>query len=65
VPDDYFDEVRGEAETLAGLLLEIKGNFPINGENIIYKQFTFQVAGFEGRRIQKVRVLMENPISTL
>lgn len=65
VPEDYFNEVRGEAETLAGLLLEIKGNFPIQGESIVYKHFTFQIAGFEGRRIQKVRVIIENPISPL
>lgn len=62
VPEDYFDEVRGEAETLAGLLLEMKGNFPLNGESLVYKQFTFQVAAFEGRRIQKVRIIIDSPV---
>ncbi|MDR1226114.1 MAG: gliding motility-associated protein GldE [Prevotellaceae bacterium] len=59
IPDDYFDEARGEAETLAGLLLEVKGEFPSNSEDIRYKKFTFRVASFEGRRIQKIRVTVD------
>jgi CBS domain containing-hemolysin-like protein len=56
ISDDYFDEISGEAETLAGLMLEIKGDFPNSDEDIKCQRFTFRVATFEGRRIQRIRV---------
>ena len=58
--DDYFETVEGEAETLAGLLLEIKGEFPTQGERIEYKRFTFDVLEVEKRRIVKVKVIVHN-----
>ena len=58
--DDYFENVEGEAETLAGLLLEIKGEFPIQGERIEYKRFTFDVLEVDQRRIVKVKVIVHN-----
>ena len=41
--DDFFEEVEGEADTLAGLLLEIKGEFPERHEVIKYKNYCFEV----------------------
>ena len=58
--DDYFENIEGEAETLAGLLLEIKGEFPAQGERIEYKRFTFDVLEVEKRRIVKVKVIVHN-----
>ena len=58
--DDYFENIEGEAETLAGLLLEIKGEFPIQGERIEYKRFTFDVLEMDQRRIVKVKVIVHN-----
>ncbi|MBQ2293649.1 MAG: gliding motility-associated protein GldE [Bacteroidaceae bacterium] len=58
--DDYFEHIEGEAETLAGLLLEIKGEFPIQGERINYKNFTFDVLEVDQRRIVKVKVIAHN-----
>lgn len=54
--DSAIDEVRGEAETLAGLLLELKGDFLQKGEEIAYGEFTFKVDQIEKRRIKKVKV---------
>ena len=51
VDDDEFADVEGDADTLAGLLLEIKGDFPSMHEKIDYKNYTF-----EERRISKVKV---------
>jgi len=56
--DGYFETVEGEAETLAGLLLEIKGEFPTQGERIEYKRFTFDVLEVDQRRIVKVKVIV-------
>ena len=58
--DDYFENIEGEAETLAGLLLEIKGEFPAQGERIEYKRFTFDVLEVEKRRIEKVTEIVHN-----
>lgn len=58
--EDYFETVEGEAETLAGLLLEIKGEFPVQGERIDYKRFTFDVLEMDQRRIVKVKVIVHN-----
>lgn len=58
--DEYFESVEGEAETLAGLLLEIKGEFPAQGERIEYKRFSFDVLEVDRRRIVKVKVIVHN-----
>ena len=58
--DDIFEEVEGDADTIAGLLLEIKGDFPKMHEKIVYKQFTFEILDMEERRISKVKVTIRN-----
>ncbi len=57
IDDDYFDDVQGEADTLAGLLLEIKGDFPELHEKMSYRQFTFEVMEMDERRIVSVKVV--------
>lgn len=56
VDDDEFVDVEGDADTLAGLLLEIKGDFPSMHEKIDYKNYTFEVMEIDQRRISKVKV---------
>lgn len=56
VDDEEFEEVEGDADTLAGLLLEIKGDFPSIHEKIDYKNYTFEVMNIEERRISKIKV---------
>lgn len=56
VDDEEFEEVEGDADTLAGLLLEIKGDFPSIHEKIDYKNYTFEVMNVEERRISKIKV---------
>lgn len=56
VDDEEFEEVEGDADTLAGLLLEIKGDFPSMHEKIDYKNYTFEVMNVEERRISKIKV---------
>lgn len=55
--DDYFEPVEGEADTLAGLLLEIKGDFPAIDEKITFGRFTFSVTEIDHRRIVKIKVV--------
>ena len=63
VDDDIFDEVQGDADTIAGLLLEIKGDFPQLHEKISYNNFTFEIVELEERRISKVKVVVHQPTS--
>ncbi len=50
-----FEKVKGEAETLAGLILEIKGEIPDKNEQIRFKNYLFTVVSVDSRRIRKVK----------
>ena len=53
--DDFFDEIE-DSDTLAGLLLELKGDFPSIHEVLKFKNLTFEVLKKEQRRISRVKV---------
>ncbi len=54
IDDKYFDEVKGEAETLAGFILEIVGDIPNTNEVLNYKDFEFKILEVDNRRIKKI-----------
>ncbi|NQU55132.1 MAG: gliding motility-associated protein GldE [Bacteroidetes bacterium] len=54
--DTVFDEVKGDADTLAGLILELKGAIPILHEKVNYKQFNFTIEAVDNRRIKQIKV---------
>jgi len=56
VPDDTFEDVRGESETLAGLILELTGEIPQKGQVISYRNFRFRIESADKRRIREIRV---------
>lgn len=60
IDDDEFVEVEGDADSLAGLLLELKGDFPGMHEKLDYKNYTFEILGVEERRISRVKVIVHN-----
>ena len=51
-----FEEKRGEAETLAGFLLEIAGNFPQKNIPISFINYQFTVEAFDKKRIKQIKV---------
>lgn len=55
---DDFSEVEGDADSLAGLLLELKGDFPKVNEKIVFGRYSFEVLGLEDRRISRVKVVI-------
>ena len=61
--DETFAEIEGDADTLAGLMLELKGDFPAVHEKLEYQNFTFEILELEERRISKVKVIVHE-IST-
>jgi len=54
--EDPFEKVRGESETLAGLILELTGEIPQKGRVINYGVFTFKIESADKRRIKEIRV---------
>ncbi len=56
IEEDLLDEVRGESETLAGLILELTGEIPQKGQEIKYGIFTFRIESADRRRIKEIRV---------
>ena len=56
--DDFFEEVEGEADSLAGLLLEIKGEFPRLHERLTYRNLTFEVLEMDNRRLVRIKVIV-------
>lgn len=58
--DIDFSDVQGDADSLAGLLLEIKGDFPVIHEKISYSNIVFEVVGIDNRRISKIKVTIND-----
>jgi gliding motility-associated protein GldE len=54
--ETVFNKIKGEAETLAGLILELKGEIPVLHEKTEYKQFVFTIEAVDNRRIKQIKV---------
>jgi len=54
-----FEIKKGEAETLAGFILEILGNFPKKGQKIIFNKFRFTIEAVDKKRIIQIKVTIE------
>ena len=59
IDDDFFDDDEIDADTLAGLLLELKGDFPKIHEKLEYKNLSFEILKKEQRRISRVKVVVK------
>ena len=59
LPQDTFDNVRGESESLAGLVLELAGEFPVTNALITCGDFDFTVLETFKNRIQQVKVTIK------
>ena len=59
VPTTTFDEVKNDADTLAGLFLELKGMIPKVGEEVLQKGYTFRAQDVNRRRIKQIKVTLE------
>lgn len=55
IDESEFEKIKGEAETLAGLILEIKGEIPEKNDRIRYGDYLFTVVAVDSRRIRKLR----------
>lgn len=58
VNEEEFEECKGEAETLAGFVLEISGNFPKKNQKIPFKEYWFTIESLDKRRIKQIKVTL-------
>jgi gliding motility-associated protein GldE len=56
---DYFDDVKGDSDTLAGLVLELKGGIPSKGEIIKFNPYTFIIESSDKRKIKRIKVQIQ------
>jgi gliding motility-associated protein GldE len=64
LPVDTFEEMSGESDSLAGLILEVEGDFPVNNVGLRHGNFIFTVLEQEDNRIEKVKIdLLEDETS--
>lgn len=56
---DAFDDAKGDAETISGLILELAGRIPKNGEELRYDNFRFVIIQMGKNRIERVKVFNE------
>jgi putative hemolysin len=56
IEEDIFEDVRGESETLAGLILELTGEIPKKDRVIKFRNFVFKIESADKRRIKEIRV---------
>ena len=56
IENDYFDKVRGDSESLGGLMIELFTRLPHAGEEIEFEKYKFRIASVDTRRIKKVKI---------
>lgn len=59
IDDDIFDEVEGDYDTMAGLVLELYGNIPKKNIKVSHHIYTFEVVSLDYKRIKKIKVIIE------
>ena len=62
VESSIFDEVKGESESLGGLILELYGSLPKVGELILFDRFTFLILTADQKKINRVKVTVGDKI---
>lgn len=57
---NFFDEIRGDADSLAGLVLELAGRIPKKDTEFYYNDFTFRIVSVNKRRIEQIKITIPN-----
>lgn len=59
LPIDVFDSIKGDADSIAGLFLELTGRMPMIGQEVKVGRYTFQVVAVSKRRIEKIKMILQ------
>jgi len=57
--DDFFDEIKGETETVAGMVMEIAGKIPKKNDIIIFQNYSFNIESVDNRRINRIKISIQ------
>ena len=57
---DFFDDIKGESDTLAGLILEMIGNIPENGDKLNYEHYLFTVESVDKTRVKRIKITIND-----
>jgi len=60
IEDYVFDDIKGESDTIAGLILELEGKIPEKNEIITYQNFQFKIIATDNRRIKKIKITIND-----
>ena len=60
IDESLFEKFSGEVETLAGLILELKGDLPAKGEMFDFHHYVFEIMAVDNRRIKKLKLHIKN-----
>ena len=59
IDGEEFEDVKGEADTLAGLIIEIEGRIPVKNEKILFKNLIFTIESADNRKIKRVKITVD------
>lgn len=59
VDEDVFESKKGEAETLAGFILEILGNFPKKDQKVTFENCVFTIETVDKKRVKQIKVTID------
>jgi CBS domain containing-hemolysin-like protein len=62
IDDDFFDDVKGESDSLGGLILELEGEIPEKGVKVSFANYEFTVTDADQRKINEVRVKIKTKL---
>lgn len=58
IEQDVFEKIRNDADTLGGMLLELNGDLPYQGQEIEFQDFVFKIESVDKRRIKRVKITL-------
>lgn len=60
--ETWFEDNKGESETIAGFVLEIAGSFPKRGEKVTFGDYTFVVESLDKKRLKQIKITLPNEV---
>ena len=59
IDGEAFEDAKGEADSLAGFIIEIEGRIPTRNEKITFKNLIFTIESADNRKIKRVKITIE------
>ena len=63
ISGENFEQKKGEADSIAGFIIENTGNFPEKGQKINFENYIFSIESVNDRRINRIKVTLPEIIN--